>query len=276
MIYVIFLLIFANASITKDVNPKKVFNNYTKLKYNSFEKKENSYKKSEENLKTKKSLGNNYNWEQEKKELLEMLNSKDRELRKWINLSISVIIVMSLIIIALLVYFLDKATKIAIVSPYPKSTLKVNLLGPSYRDVITDIDPTIRETANRIEIWEKELLKKGAKKEEAEKILLPYLTHPNNRIKANACKALYHFNSEKALEKLEEMLKSPDVWMRLSSIWALSMIKTENAIELILLGLEDKNERVKRRTLEILRSLLETENIESSLREKIEKNIRNI
>ena len=54
----------------------------------------------------------------------------------------------------------------------------------------------------------------------AEKMLKPYLSDPNNRVRANACVAIYQYNPEIAIDTLEKMASSHDKWMRLSTAWA--------------------------------------------------------
>ena len=69
-------------------------------------------------------------------------------------------------------------------------------------------------------------------------IILPFLNSPDNRIKANAAKALYGLNPSLALEKLNEMINSEEVFFRDSGTYILSTIADppcqDQLIELLL------------------------------------------
>ncbi|MFH1422295.1 MAG: HEAT repeat domain-containing protein [Planctomycetota bacterium] len=93
----------------------------------------------------------------------------------------------------------------------------------------TDMNPAPRLIADIIEISEKLI----SDQKEAVNFLSQFLNHPNNRIKANAAKALYKYKPMHAMKILAGMVKSDDRWERLSAAWALSKIKSQEAVKLL-------------------------------------------
>jgi HEAT repeat protein len=62
----------------------------------------------------------------------------------------------------------------------------------------------------------------------------PFLTSADNRIKANAARALYNMNAALALEKLHEMVKSQELFFRDSGTYILGNIGDEKCLELLI------------------------------------------
>ncbi len=125
----------------------------------------------------------------------------------------------------------------------------------STREMISDINPHIR--AKGIEVIEAELVKE-MDPEVATKLLSPFLDDPDNRVRANAAKALYDFDKPRALETLREMAESDDKWMRISAAWAYGEIGSVDTIEFLFKLSEDSEYHVKRRAFKALAAILQT------------------
>lgn len=136
------------------------------------------------------------------------------------------------------------------------------------RQIITDINPHVRARADGVELIEATV----DDPEVGERLLKPFLEDKESRIRANAGKALYKFNKEKAMVILTDMCKSPDQWMRLSGAWALGEIGSPTAAEILLSLLQDPWEFVRERAVKSLEKIVtqRKEEIELGLVERIE------
>jgi hypothetical protein len=76
------------------------------------------------------------------------------------------------------------------------------------------------------------------------------LKDENNRVRANAAKALYEIDKEESLKTLREMLASESNRMRSSAVWALGEIGSEDAFELIT-GLENENDEIVKYNMKV-------------------------
>jgi HEAT repeat protein len=72
------------------------------------------------------------------------------------------------------------------------------------------------------------------KAQEAIPALFTALRDPDNRIRAAAAKALQSFGEEKVFGELKKMLESPEEWMKVSAIYALSHITAPESIEMLI------------------------------------------
>ncbi|TET40505.1 MAG: HEAT repeat domain-containing protein [Elusimicrobia bacterium] len=142
------------------------------------------------------------------------------------------------------------------------------------REIITDINPHIRARADGVELIESTVDDPKI----GERLLKPFLEDRDSRVKANAGKALYKYNKEKAMVVLTEMCKSSDQWMRLSGAWALGEIGSQSAAEILLSLLQDPWEFVRKRAAKSLEKILteKREEIEESLLERIESALKEI
>jgi hypothetical protein len=96
-------------------------------------------------------------------------------------------------------------------------------------------DPDPLKRADAIEALELELVKsKENVPPEKMRLLGELLNDGNNRVRANAAKALYSIDKEASLSTLREMLKESSKRMRASAIWALGEIGSEEALEVVL------------------------------------------
>ena len=91
---------------------------------------------------------------------------------------------------------------------------------------LSDVDNRVR--SNTIEAIE------YLKAEEAIPSLFQHLSDHDNRIRAVAAKALQSFGEEKVFAELKKMLDSPEEWMKVSAIYALSHIQAGEAIKLLM------------------------------------------
>jgi len=135
------------------------------------------------------------------------------------------------------------------------------------REIITDINPHIRARADGVELIEATVDDPRV----GERLLKPFLEDRDSRVRANAGKALYKYNKEKAMVVLTGMCKSDDQWMRLSGAWAMGEIGSKTAAEILLSLLEDSWEFVRQRAAKSLEKILtqKKEGIEASLLETI-------
>jgi len=140
------------------------------------------------------------------------------------------------------------------------------------RQIITDINPHIRARADGVELIEATVDDPIV----GERLLTPFLDDKESRIRANAGKALYKFNKEKAMVILTDMCKSPDQWMRLSGAWGLGEVGSPTAAEILLSLLEDPWEFVRERAVKSLEKIVtqRKEEIEGTLLERIESTLK--
>jgi HEAT repeat protein len=108
-------------------------------------------------------------------------------------------------------------------------------------------DADRRVVANSVEALE------ALDREELLDLVRIFAAHPNNRIRANAAKALWTMGDRQARTLLDEMLADPDEMMRLSATWLLGEIDHPLRIELLTkLSTTDPAERVRAKALNIL------------------------
>ena len=110
---------------------------------------------------------------------------------------------------------------------------------------VTDADR--RVVANSVEALE------STGREEMLGLVRIFAAHPNNRIRANAIKALWSMGDTRAASLLDAMLRSDDEMMRLSATWLLGEIDLVDRIDILLkLSKTDASERVRQKALMIL------------------------
>jgi len=134
-----------------------------------------------------------------------------------------------------------------------EETEKVELKGSGGRRVITDVNPHVRARADGVEMIPKTISDPSV----AEKMLKPYLSDPNNRVRGNACVAIHQYNPELAVSALEKMAASSDKWMRLSAAWAVGEIATPEVVPILRKLLDDVDERVKERAMKAFENMAE-------------------
>ncbi|MBI5573591.1 MAG: tetratricopeptide repeat protein [Elusimicrobia bacterium] len=112
----------------------------------------------------------------------------------------------------------------------------------------------------------------------AAKILLPFLRDPNNRVKANACKAMYDINPDIAVSTLTEMLDSSNRWMQSSASWALGEIGDIRSIEILLSKLDFLDMYSQKRAISSLHKILKYSKgkISDELHQKVNKKLMEI
>jgi len=82
-------------------------------------------------------------------------------------------------------------------------------------------------------------------------LLTPFLRHANNRLRANAARALVQLDHLPAREVLFDMLNDPSEPMRLSAAWTLGRVALPGAIALLeTVAVEDPSPRVRARAEE--------------------------
>lgn len=131
------------------------------------------------------------------------------------------------------------------------SSSNIELPDDSARAGITGVDNTPRIRADTVELIA-DMFKDSSI---AEDLLEPYLHDNNNRVLANACKALFPYNRRRALNILRDMASTDDVWMRLSAAWACSEIGVSECVKILTPLLSDTSLHVRRRSLTSFDSL---------------------
>ena len=72
-------------------------------------------------------------------------------------------------------------------------------------------------------------------------LLRPYLQDADNRVRANAAKALWTLGSEDGREALLSMLRHDEEAMRLSAVWAIGELRFEGAMDVLIARAEEES-----------------------------------
>ncbi|GEM_PF-3467512 len=149
-----------------------------------------------------------------------------------------------------------------------EETEKVELKGPGGRKVITDVNPHVRARADGVEMIPKTVTDPDV----AQKMLKPYLSDPNNRVRANACVAIHNYNPELAVSTLKNMAESSDKWMRISAAWAVGELATPEMVPVLRNLIDDVDEAVRERAMDSFENLAEIkEDVGSEIRRMIKE-----
>jgi len=128
-----------------------------------------------------------------------------------------------------------------------------------------------KDRVKGVEIIEAELVEE-TDTEIAQRLLIPFLEDKDSKVRATAAKALYKYNSNKALQILKDMSKSKDRVTRLNAAWSLGEISSDLSAEILLDLINDTDYHVKRVVLKFLQRILKTnKSISPVLSEKISK-----
>lgn len=146
------------------------------------------------------------------------------------------------------------ATKIPVkIHEYAKnktsSSTEIRYFPGGARDMLECSNAHVR--ARGVELIVEEM--KDCHPEVIERVLYPCLKDTDSRVRANAAKEVYKFDSGLAMETLQSMTKSPNKWMRLSAAWALEQIGTQETIDELWLMIEDEDPDVQKRVAEYFR-----------------------
>jgi tetratricopeptide (TPR) repeat protein len=134
--------------------------------------------------------------------------------------------------------------------------------------VITDVNPHIRARADSVELIPRTVTDPKV----AEKMLRPYLNDPNNRVRGNACVAIYQYNPEMSVKALQDMVSSPDKWMRLSAAWAAGEIASPDMTHILRKLLDDVDDRVRNRAISAFENMAEIkEDVADEIRKMIDE-----
>ncbi|MDA3793381.1 MAG: HEAT repeat domain-containing protein [Elusimicrobia bacterium] len=140
--------------------------------------------------------------------------------------------------------------------------------GAGGKRVITDVNPHVRARADGVELIPRTISDPSV----AEKMLKPYLTDPNNRVRGNACVAIHQYNPELAIKTLEKMAESSGKWMRLSAAWAVGEISSPEVTHILRKLIDDIDERVKERAIKSFENMAEVKaDIGAEIRKMIDK-----
>ncbi|MFH1957642.1 MAG: HEAT repeat domain-containing protein [bacterium] len=121
----------------------------------------------------------------------------------------------------------------------------IELPEESGRAGITGVDNTPRIRADTVELIA-DMFKDSPIMED---LLEPYLHDRNNRVLANACRALFPYNRRRALDILRDMALTDDVWMRLSAAWTCGELGVSECVKILVPLLSDTSSHVRARAL---------------------------
>lgn len=143
-----------------------------------------------------------------------------------------------------------------------------------YQEVVV-ISPEARRRAKRIEIIE-QALKDEKDPEVAESLIGPFLEDSNNRVRANAAKAIYKFNKKLCMDTLKGMFETQNKWMIISACWVLEQIKDPDGMKYLIKFINDKDQHVRNRAYKAVETILascspkEIEKIKKEIPEGVE------
>ncbi|MFH1353629.1 MAG: HEAT repeat domain-containing protein [bacterium] len=121
----------------------------------------------------------------------------------------------------------------------------IELPEESGRAGITGVDDTPRIRADTVELIA-DMFKDSPVMED---LLEPYLHDRNNRVLANACRALFPYNRRRTLNILRDMASTDDVWMRLSAAWTCGELGVSECVKILTPLLSDTSSHVRVRAL---------------------------
>jgi HEAT repeat protein len=134
--------------------------------------------------------------------------------------------------------------------------------------VITDVNSQVRARADSVEMIPATVNDPKI----AERMLRPYLSDPNNRVRANAAVAIHRYNPEASIDSLRKMTSSADKWMRLSAAWALGQISSPEAVPLLRKLIDDPEERIRRKAVEAFEGMAAVkQGIDQEIRKMIDE-----
>jgi len=153
-----------------------------------------------------------------------------------------------------------------------RAASNIELPEESGRAGITGVDNTPRIRADTVELIA-DMFKDSPIMED---LLEPYLHDRNNRVLANACRALFPYNRRRALNILKDMASTDDVWMRLSAAWSCGELGVSECVKILTPLLSDTSAHVRTRALTSFENLkkkaveipIEVEEKISELKEK--------
>jgi len=125
------------------------------------------------------------------------------------------------------------------------SSRNIELPPEAARAGITGVDDRARIRADSVELIA-EMFKGSPVLED---MLEPYLHDENNRVVANACKALFPHNRKRAMEILKDMAAKDDMWFRMSAAWVCGELGTKECVGILAPLLNDSSAHVRRRAL---------------------------
>ena len=121
----------------------------------------------------------------------------------------------------------------------------IELPQDSARAGIAGVDDTARIRADTVELIT-EMFKDSPILED---LLAPYINDENNRVRGNACKALFPRNRKRAIEVLNEMASSDNVWMRMSAAWVCGELATSECVKILKPLINDTSFHVRKRAV---------------------------
>lgn len=101
-------------------------------------------------------------------------------------------------------------------------------------------------------------------KDDKERLVSKHLDDPDNRVRANAVKAMFSINKDLSMEKLREMAESQDKWMRTSCAWVLGEIPNSECADILIYLSNDSEKKVLENVLKSLKKLYEKQDSDFS------------
>ncbi len=156
----------------------------------------------------------------------------------------------------------------------PEST-PTNKESISTREMLSDLNPHVR--ARGLEVLAEELEREKTPSIVAKKIITPFLSEKDNRVRGNAVKVLYKYDVEQAREILREMFWSGNEWMRLSAAWVIGEVADHEGARWILQAMDEALPHLKRRCIKTIQIFLKNRNpqlpldLHDQMKETLEK-----
>ena len=91
------------------------------------------------------------------------------------------------------------------------------------------------------------------------------MSDEDNRIRANAIRALKLQGRKIVFDSVKEMVKSKEIWMRSSAAYAIGEYKSVEVLEILSVLLVDKNDSVKKMAYKSLQKLAENGVVEANI-----------
>lgn len=124
-------------------------------------------------------------------------------------------------------------------NPRVLASMSLGLSGLENHKVVRFLEVFLYAEEDRLRANTVEAIDKLGSREEIITLLPPLLSDPNNRVRANALKAVGRFKPKEILGHLEQMTASPEVARRASALYVLDNMQGDGVIRLLSIAAND-------------------------------------
>jgi len=124
-------------------------------------------------------------------------------------------------------------------NPRVLASMSLGLSGLENHKVVRFLEVFLYAEEDRLRANTVEAIDKLGNREEIITLLPPLLSDVNNRVKANALKAVGRFKSKEILGHLEQMVSSPEVARRASALFVLDNMQGDGVLRLLSIAAND-------------------------------------